>query len=201
MKVAPAAPFALQEQYVPAILAARVEAGEPIDDGEDADDDGDKAPPKAKNVVKSVKRKDPPQDVAKPASKSEWTYGAKRKEFIDAIRKDGLAYDKAVAQWDDSMEKARLLGHVSMGELKKRRFLDKTAKENPWHKKLQNLTNWVGSFAKCGLILDEETWTGESSAWMWNLKNHMRIWEWVLDWIALKSHIYIYIVWWNPYTE
>ena len=175
LKVAPAAPFALQQQYVPAILAARVEAGEPIDEPEDADDDGDKAPPPPKsksvvNVGKSVKRKDPPQDVAQPAAKSEWTYRSARKDFIDALRKDGLSYGKAVAQWDVSMEKARLLGPLTIGELKKRRFLDKTAKGNPWFKKLQNPTNWVGSFAKCGFILDQEPWTGESSAWMWKLE-------------------------------
>ena len=142
-------PFALQSQYVPAILAARTEAGEPHDDDDDADDEKDVGkivPPKESKskLEKTQKRKNPPQcadsaDVE--PQKTEWQYGTIRKAYIQARREEGCSFDEAVCLWDDSMEKARYLAPCSVGELKKRRFLEKGSTENPWYKKIHGPAN------------------------------------------------------------
>ena len=57
--------------------------------------------------------------------------------FIQTKKKSGLPYKKAAELWDESDEKTQLLSLVSLGELKKRRFLERGATENPWLKKLK----------------------------------------------------------------
>ena len=61
--VAAPEPFALQNQYVPAVLAARAQDGE--DDADDESDDGDrKAPPKNQRVSLTSQR--PPKERQNP---------------------------------------------------------------------------------------------------------------------------------------
>ena len=132
-------PFALQSQYVPAILAARAQAGEPLDDA-DEDEDADEKPASSKSKATS-KRKATPSNVQKDGmSQKKWNYSAIRKDFIQARKDEGCSYDDAVQLWDDSLDKAEYLAPVSVGELKKRRFLPAGSDKNPWYDKIHNST-------------------------------------------------------------
>ena len=61
-------------------------------------------------------------------------YSAKRKAFIDGLRKEGHSYSLANHAWNFSGEKRQLLCGMSLSELKRRRFLKAGAEENPWAK-------------------------------------------------------------------
>lgn len=129
--------FPLHSQYVPNVLAGKAEAG--LGDG--AESGGEtgtaKSPPK--------KKKKPAKPVAAPKSenKSEsgWKYGLVRTEFINDLKTKGKTYQESIQIWDQSMEKARLLAPVTVGELKKRRFLSAGSTVNPWYLKIHGPTN------------------------------------------------------------
>ena len=79
--VAAPEPFALQNQYVPAVLAARAQDGE--DDADDESDDGDRKAPPKKSKGKPDKPK-APKRKAEPKPGSEWKYGSIRTGLIPA---------------------------------------------------------------------------------------------------------------------
>ena len=91
------------------------------------------------------RRKKPDKPVAAPKSenKSEsgWKYGLVRTEFINGLKTKGKTYQESIQIWDQSMEKARLLAPVTVGELKKRRFLSAGSTANPWYLKIHGPTN------------------------------------------------------------
>ena len=128
----PHKPFPLHAQYIPAVQKAREEAGEQDAKGDlpGASDQETEHPAKTRAGEKGPECLDQP-DAPK------WEYGKKKTEFVKRKRADGLSYIEAIAVWDDSYEKAELLGPVPLAELKKRRFLNKDCLENPWQKKLE----------------------------------------------------------------
>lgn len=135
---AAAAPFALQSQYVPAVLAARAGG----DDGKGTSDDDDDCPP-PKKKTKSRRQNGAPKEKSEPKVPKEtgWDYSVVRKKFLAARKAEGKKYVEAVKLWDESMEKANYLGPCSVGELKKRRFLPPGSTDNPWFKKIHGPTN------------------------------------------------------------
>jgi len=126
--------FPLHAKYVPAILAAKAVDGNCEKDANSHDDNGDdKKPTKSKPKPRKKKA----SKSSKPHGESDWQYGKIRTLFIQTKKKSGLPYKKAAELWDESDEKTQLLSLVSLGELKKRRFLERGATENPWLKKLK----------------------------------------------------------------
>ena len=124
---APAA-FPLHSQYVKNVLEGRAAAG--LGNGEDSGGEKEnvKPPPKKKKKTKSVA-------VAPPKSEkteSGWNYSSVRAGFINDLKAKGKTYKESTQIWDESMEKARFLAPVTVGELKKRRFLSAGSTENPW---------------------------------------------------------------------
>ena len=82
-----------------------------------------------------------PDDESLPHSPAslrsfELVENAAKGELVDSdlasLKKDGLKYSEAVAEWDQSLEKKQLLGSISLPELKKRRFVDRSCKSSPW---------------------------------------------------------------------
>ena len=115
-------PFALKSTYVPAVEAAREEAGgEP--DGEEEDLDAEDAKPAPR------KRKIQLDPKGEP-----WKFGEIRTEYIKKVRaEEGLSFQEATKAWDDSDVKRNYLKDVSVIELKRRKFLPKGwDKPNPW---------------------------------------------------------------------
>ena len=108
--------FPLNAQYVKTMKALEAEGGE------DEDEDSDCQVVETRGTV-PVKRK---------AEKPEWKYNEIKNTFISSLKKDGLKHPDAVAKWNESDGKKQLLGSISLGELKKRRFVDKSCKSNPW---------------------------------------------------------------------
>ena len=101
------APFPLHSQYVPSVLAGRV-------DGEDGSDDGDgekKLKPKPKSSSqKKIPKSHLPKKTGQLESKSAgWCYNSIRTKFMDKLRSDGKSFVEASELWDQSMEKARSL--------------------------------------------------------------------------------------------
>lgn len=137
------APFALQEQYVPAVLKAK--GGEGDGESSDSDKENQKPPPKKKQKKPKAASKKPSEPKKKEPSveheESTWNYNSIRSEFITKARTVGKTYKEAKTLWEDSMEKAQYLAPVSVGELKKRRFLPAGSTENPWHQKVHGPTN------------------------------------------------------------
>ena len=137
------APFALQEQYVPAVLAGK--GGESDDESSDGDKENKKAPPKKKQKKQKAASKKPSKpknnEPRVQQEESTWNYNSIRSEFITKARIGGKTYKEAKNLWDDSMEKARYLAPVGVGELKKRRFLPVGSTLNPWHQKVHGPTN------------------------------------------------------------
>ena len=143
-------PFPLHAQYVPSVLAGR--NGD--QDGSDTDGKGEKPKPqkprpkgkpgKKTSKVSPKEKVTPPKEAGQLESeKSGWCYNSIRTEFINQLRSDGTgkSFGEASELWDQSMEKARYLAPVSVGELKKRRFLPKGADTNPWLAKVNGPTN------------------------------------------------------------
>ena len=135
----PPTAFSLKSQYVREVRNARAAAGaEPDSDGDDA---VSSAPAKGKRA-KPPKRKhaDTKPKVAKTKAKdchgNPWRYNETRTDFITNVRmRDGLNFDEAKKAWDESDEKYKYLGTVSVSELKRRKFIAKGVSENPWAKR------------------------------------------------------------------
>ncbi len=115
----PPAAFPLKSQYVPVICEAAHKAGATCEDEEECGGEAAKE--------SGRKRK------ASGASKSDWNYNHHRMTFINQMKKQhGMSFADAQEAWNSSKEKYSLLGGLSVGELKKRRFLPKGSTENPW---------------------------------------------------------------------
>ena len=56
----------------------------------------------------------------------------KRQIFVASAMADGMSYNEARSAWTGSVERARLLASVPLGELKRRRFVPKGATCNPF---------------------------------------------------------------------
>ncbi len=105
--------FPLKDQYVPAVKAARASMEVKADDGNEQDPE----------AVASGSRKRNP----------DWNYADVRKAFIAKAKIDhGIAFSKAQEMWNTSDEKRNYLKHVSVRELKRRKFIGKDVMENPW---------------------------------------------------------------------
>lgn len=127
--------FPIHQQYVTAVLDAKKRAEESKDhDGPDVSEpvEATKAP-KRKLPKKTV-----PKDVgdAPASTNGAWKYGEIRTSFIRGKMNDGFAYKECVNLWDESLDKAKLLGPIPIQELKRRKFLPKGADSNPWYKKI-----------------------------------------------------------------
>ena len=94
-----------------------------------------------KTIKATNKRHIEGDDVEDPSSKTVWKYAEFRTEYIRLKMKDGYSHKESCNLWDESLEKAKLLANVSIGELKRRKFLKKGADENPWWNKIQNVGN------------------------------------------------------------
>ncbi len=63
---------------------------------------------------------------------SSWNYGKVRGTFLASLKEQGYKFADARAQWDQSKEKKTLLASISLPELKRRKFVDKTCTVHPW---------------------------------------------------------------------
>ena len=61
-------------------------------------------------------------------------YSGLRKDFIAKAKEAGATHAEASGQWDSSEQKRLLLCHMSVGELKRRRFITKEETTNPFLK-------------------------------------------------------------------
>ena len=52
--------------------------------------------------------------------------------FLASLKEQGYKFVDAKAQWDESKEKKELLSSISLPELKRRKFVDKTCTVHPW---------------------------------------------------------------------
>ena len=141
---APPKPFAIHQQYVPAVLAAR-EGQDHVDEDEDDDEVDDEPASKTKKTESREKpkvkgkraRRDEPT-TATPSSEqpnespSTWNYGKIRSAFIAEHRAKGHSFQDSCSLWDSSDQKKNLLCLVSVAELKRRKFLPKGSNTNPW---------------------------------------------------------------------
>lgn len=115
-------PFALKEQYVPAVAAARAAAGAEEAESED-EVDAAPNPPTRKRKSNSCDH----------GQKTPWNYGDVRNKWIDKCRIDNnVSYKDAKTMWESSDAKRNYLKDVSLQELKRRKFLPKGATTNPW---------------------------------------------------------------------
>lgn len=120
------------------------------DTGREEDGDSDKenqkarrkqkpAKPKAATKVPETDGEREPVVKNSDADKSDgssWDYSAVRTKFIENLKADGKTYQQAKTAWDSSLVKAQYLAPVSVGELKKRRFLPSGALKNPWYERI-----------------------------------------------------------------
>ena len=115
--VDPPKPFPIHKQYVKSIERSRQA---PDSDEVDADGEG-------------------PDRTAEPEAppKRTWDYKDQKAQFVKEQREDGVSQSRALELWDDSMEKAKILGGCSVQELKRRKFLPKGATTNPWQKNVE----------------------------------------------------------------
>lgn len=117
-------PFPIQEQYVKAVKAKAAAAEDEASDA--ANPEIGKRKPKS--------RKEKPSSCNKAdKDESSWNYSAIKSDFIGKKRKEEkLSYNEAKEQWDSSQEKRDILGPLTVPELKRRRFIEKTCEVNPW---------------------------------------------------------------------
>ena len=130
-------PFAIHEQYVPQVKARKLAAEN--GDGGESDGEGD-GPAVPKSSKKQVSLKNAPDNSLEgdgDQKSGAWEYGKMRREWIRGKMIEGFSHKEASNLWDESKEKATLLAPVSLGELKRRKFLPKGSDSNPWHKKLR----------------------------------------------------------------
>lgn len=115
----PTQPFPVSAQHVRAVVKPQDDAG----DDDDSKSVGPSEPVDTKddtNTDQGVKRK------------TEWVYSKVRDQYIKDAKNRGCSFFMAKCQWDLSNEKKNLLKDVTLTELKKRRFVAKTATSNPW---------------------------------------------------------------------
>ena len=129
-------PFAVNAQYKSAFKGQQ--SADP-DDAELAEKPCAKKP--AKNSQKKLKKRPDVKAVAKAAASASSTdgnvyqahaYAKLRQDFIAKLKADGVSHSEAADKWGQSEQKKRLLGTLSVGELKRRRFIGKDETTNPW---------------------------------------------------------------------
>lgn len=111
-------PFPLKDQYVPNVQAARDADGEHKGDDEEGSDEA--------AAPKGSKRKGFGGD-GKP-----WNYNGVRKSFMGDLKAKGLSFEERKELWDASETKRNYLKPISVQELKRRKFISKDCKTNPW---------------------------------------------------------------------
>lgn len=122
--------FPLSDQYVKTVKRAKDAEGclsEP--DSEDAHEKP-KKPKKSTKAQKRTTKRDGKAKVEKV--ESSWKYNEIRSSFIKSARGKGMDYNRAKGLWNESRERKELLGSLTLCELKRRKFVDKTCKTNPW---------------------------------------------------------------------
>ena len=87
--------------------------------------------------AKEAKKKKKPEkeekvEVGKDEVYSAHRYSELRTTYIKEQKDQGATHKAAVDAWDKGQIKKQVLGNLSLGELKRRRFVDKTAEANPW---------------------------------------------------------------------
>ena len=97
-----------------------------------------KKPKRAKGRAKAkpAKLKDPGRSDIRQGSYSPKVYSDRATAFIKCKRKDGATNSEAQEMWLQSHERATMLANLSVGELKRRRFVPKGTVENPFAAKL-----------------------------------------------------------------
>ena len=121
-------PFPLKDQYIPAICGP---AKGGADGGAGAKVHDEPVEP-ASRKRKSEDESDADANVEEP-NKPVWNYSAVREKWINEIRFDKkVSYNEAKALWDESDRKKAFLKHVSVSELKRRKFIRKGCTVNPW---------------------------------------------------------------------
>ena len=63
---------------------------------------------------------------------SSWNYNKVRMGFLASLKEQGHKFVDAKAQWDNSQEKRAIPSTLSLPELKRRKFVDKTCTVHPW---------------------------------------------------------------------
>ena len=137
-----AKPFAISEQYKANMVEPEV--------AESAEANSSLKPPSKKQKVsesgvKPSKRKQSTMapKMAPPAEPvpgscdtstvySPQDYSAKRFEFIQKLKDEGVSFGDAKERWNDSALKKALLSTLSVSELVRRRFCPKGTTTNPW---------------------------------------------------------------------
>ena len=131
--------FPLKAQYLKSMREAREAAG-----GGHSDDEMSSAGESEKvKHVKKPQSKNPPQKKRKSDSKVSqkrgagegpaWNYNQVRMEFIKDVRaKLHCSFSSAKSLWDSSAKKKALLATLSLQELKRRKFVDKSCACHPW---------------------------------------------------------------------
>ena len=103
--------------------------------------EGEKGPavPSTKQANKNVKglkkRKVTQDDQAPSGPPAKYTphlYAERRVHFIQQAKADGMSIKDAREAWNESDSKRAMLATVSLPELKRRRFVDKTCTVNPF---------------------------------------------------------------------
>ena len=116
----PTKAFPLKDQYVPNVKAAQ--ALLPEKDVPRADPDEPAGGGAGGKPSKRKAQRDP-----------DWNYSEVRKAFINkAKHTHGIGFAAAKQMWDSSDEKRLYLKHVTVAELKRRKFIGKDVMENPW---------------------------------------------------------------------
>ena len=87
----------------------------------------------AKEAKKNKKpEKEEMEELGEDEVYSAHRYSELRTRFIQEQKEQGATHKAAADGWDKSQMKKQLLGSLSLGELKRRHFVDKTAEANPW---------------------------------------------------------------------
>ena len=130
-------PFAVNAQYKSAFKGEK--SADP-DDAELAKKPSVKKPANNSKKKKLKKRPDV-KAVAKAAAAASSTdgnvyqahaYAKLREDFIAKLKADGASHSEAADKWGQSEQKKKLLCTLSVGELKRRRFIGKDETTNPW---------------------------------------------------------------------
>jgi hypothetical protein len=123
--------FPLSDQYVNTIKKAKEAMdgclSEP--DSENPHEKSKKPKKGTKTQKKTTKREGKPKGEKVDSS---WKYGEIRSSFIKSARGKGMDFNTAKSLWNESREKKELLAGLTLCELKRRKFVDKTCKTNPW---------------------------------------------------------------------
>ena len=98
-------------------------AHETEDEGDDDDEGGAKAKKKLSSKKRGQKAKAKSSHKGSKSLYKAGDFAKARKQFLQEIRKDGMAYKDAQLAWTNSKQRADLLSGMSEGELKRRRFI------------------------------------------------------------------------------